>query len=35
MADYGRELEYGVSVEPLADPPDWAAHIVVAAERSD
>ncbi len=35
MADYGRELEFGVSVEPLADPPGWAARIVVAAERSD
>lgn len=35
MADYGRELELGVSVEPMADPPGWAARIVVAAERSD
>ena len=34
MADYGRELEFGVSVEPLADPPDWAARIVVAADRA-
>ena len=34
MADYGRELEFGVSVEPLADPPDWAAHIAVAADRA-
>ncbi len=34
MADYGRDLEFGVSVEPLADPPDWAARIVVAADRA-
>ena len=34
MPDYGRELEFGVSVEPLADPPDWAARIVVAADRA-
>ena len=33
MADYGRELEFGVSVEPLADPQDWATRIVVAADR--
>ena len=34
MADYGRELEFGVSVVPLADPPDWAARVVVAADRA-
>jgi alkanesulfonate monooxygenase SsuD/methylene tetrahydromethanopterin reductase-like flavin-dependent oxidoreductase (luciferase family) len=34
VADYGRELEFGVSVVPLADPPDWAARIVVAADRA-
>src|ERR671932_1790772 len=34
MADYGRELEFGVSVEPLADPPDLAARVAVAAERA-
>ena len=34
MTDYGRELEFGVSVVPLADPPDWAARVVVAAERA-
>ena len=34
MADYGRELEFGVSMEPLADPPDWVARIVVAADRA-
>ena len=26
MSDYGRELEFGVSVEPLANPPGWAAR---------
>ena len=35
MADYGRVLEFGLSVEPAGDPPGWAARIVVAAERSD
>jgi alkanesulfonate monooxygenase SsuD/methylene tetrahydromethanopterin reductase-like flavin-dependent oxidoreductase (luciferase family) len=34
MADYGRDLEFGVSVAPLADPPDWVARIVVAADRA-
>ena len=34
VADYGRKLEFGASVEPLADPPDWAARVAVAAERS-
>ena len=34
MADYGRELEFGVSVEPLADPPEWAARVAVAADRA-
>jgi alkanesulfonate monooxygenase SsuD/methylene tetrahydromethanopterin reductase-like flavin-dependent oxidoreductase (luciferase family) len=34
MGDYGRELEFGASVEPLADPPDWAARIVRAADRA-
>ncbi len=34
MADYGRELEFGASVEPLADPPDFAARVAVAADRS-
>jgi alkanesulfonate monooxygenase SsuD/methylene tetrahydromethanopterin reductase-like flavin-dependent oxidoreductase (luciferase family) len=32
MGDYGRELEFGVSLEPLADPPDWAARIAKAAD---
>jgi alkanesulfonate monooxygenase SsuD/methylene tetrahydromethanopterin reductase-like flavin-dependent oxidoreductase (luciferase family) len=34
MPDYGRELEFGASVEPLADPPEWAARVAVAADRS-
>ncbi len=34
MADYGRSLEFGASVEPLADPPDWAARVAVAADRA-
>lgn len=34
MADYGRKLEFGVSVEPLADPPDWAARIAKAADEA-
>lgn len=32
MKDYGRELEFGASIEPLADPPDWAARIAKAAD---
>ena len=34
MGDYGRELEFGASVEPLADPPDWAARIAKTADRT-
>jgi alkanesulfonate monooxygenase SsuD/methylene tetrahydromethanopterin reductase-like flavin-dependent oxidoreductase (luciferase family) len=34
MYDHGRELGFGVSVEPLADPPDWAARIAKAADRT-
>lgn len=34
MTDYGRGLEFGVSVEPLADPPDWAARVARAADRA-
>lgn len=34
MADHGRKLEFGVSVEPLADPPDWAARIVKVADEA-
>jgi alkanesulfonate monooxygenase SsuD/methylene tetrahydromethanopterin reductase-like flavin-dependent oxidoreductase (luciferase family) len=32
VSDYGRDLEFGVSVEPLADPPDWAARVARAAD---
>jgi alkanesulfonate monooxygenase SsuD/methylene tetrahydromethanopterin reductase-like flavin-dependent oxidoreductase (luciferase family) len=34
VPDYGRDLEFGASVEPLADPPDWAARVAVAADRA-
>jgi alkanesulfonate monooxygenase SsuD/methylene tetrahydromethanopterin reductase-like flavin-dependent oxidoreductase (luciferase family) len=34
MADYGRDLEFGASVAPLADPPDFAQRISVAADRA-
>jgi alkanesulfonate monooxygenase SsuD/methylene tetrahydromethanopterin reductase-like flavin-dependent oxidoreductase (luciferase family) len=34
MEDYGRKLEFGASVEPLADPPDWAARIAKAADHA-
>ena len=34
MTDYGRGLEFGVSVAPLADPPDWAARVAKAADRA-
>ena len=34
MADYGRELEFGISFEPLAAPPDFAARIAKAADRA-
>ncbi len=34
MTDYGRELEFGASVEPLAYPPDWAARIAKAADQA-
>jgi alkanesulfonate monooxygenase SsuD/methylene tetrahydromethanopterin reductase-like flavin-dependent oxidoreductase (luciferase family) len=33
-SDYGRGLEFGASVEPLAKPPDWAARIAKAADRA-
>lgn len=33
-SNYGRKLEFGASVEPLADPPDWAARIARAADRA-
>jgi alkanesulfonate monooxygenase SsuD/methylene tetrahydromethanopterin reductase-like flavin-dependent oxidoreductase (luciferase family) len=31
---YGRKLEFGASIEPLADPPHWAARIARAADRA-
>lgn len=34
MTDYGRDLEFGVSVVPLADPPDWAAQLAKAADSA-
>ena len=34
MADYGRELEFGASVASLADPPDFAKRVSVAADRA-
>ena len=34
MSDYGRKLEFGASVEPLADPPDWAARMAKAADKA-
>ena len=34
MSDYGRDLEFGVSVEPLADPPERAARVAKAADRA-
>ena len=32
MTDYGREVEFGTSVAPLADPPDFAKRVSVAAD---
>ena len=34
MSDYGRQLEFGASVEPLAAPPDWTARIARAADQA-
>ena len=34
MADYGREVEFGVSVAPLADPPGFVREVAVAADRA-
>jgi alkanesulfonate monooxygenase SsuD/methylene tetrahydromethanopterin reductase-like flavin-dependent oxidoreductase (luciferase family) len=34
VSDYGREPEFGVSVEPLADPPEWASRVAKAADRA-
>jgi alkanesulfonate monooxygenase SsuD/methylene tetrahydromethanopterin reductase-like flavin-dependent oxidoreductase (luciferase family) len=34
VSDYGRNLEFGVSVEPLADPPYRAARVARSADRT-
>ena len=34
MTDYGREVGVGIRVEPLADPPWWAAYLARAADRN-
>jgi len=34
VTDYGRDLEFGVSVVPLADPPQWAARLAKVADRA-
>ena len=34
MPDYGRDLEFGASVEPMANPPDWAGRLAVLADRA-
>jgi alkanesulfonate monooxygenase SsuD/methylene tetrahydromethanopterin reductase-like flavin-dependent oxidoreductase (luciferase family) len=34
VTDYGRDLEFGVSVEPLADPSERAARVATAADRT-
>jgi alkanesulfonate monooxygenase SsuD/methylene tetrahydromethanopterin reductase-like flavin-dependent oxidoreductase (luciferase family) len=34
MTDYGRDVEFGASVEPLADPPELAARVAVVADRA-
>ena len=34
MVDYGRELEFGASVAPLAEPADFAARVAVAADEA-
>ncbi len=31
--DYGRDIEFGVFVEPLADPPEYAAKLSKLADR--
>ncbi len=33
-SSYGRRLEFGASVEPLANPPDWTARVAKAADRT-
>ncbi len=34
VSDYGRKLEFGASVEPLAEPSGWAARMAQAADRA-
>lgn len=34
MPDYGRDLQFGASVEPLAEPADFTAQVAVAADRA-
>ncbi|MDQ3911654.1 MAG: LLM class flavin-dependent oxidoreductase [Actinomycetota bacterium] len=34
MGSYGREVEFGVSAEPLASPPDWVARVAKAADKA-
>jgi alkanesulfonate monooxygenase SsuD/methylene tetrahydromethanopterin reductase-like flavin-dependent oxidoreductase (luciferase family) len=34
MTDYGREVEFGTSVAPLADPPDFATRVSVASDSA-
>jgi alkanesulfonate monooxygenase SsuD/methylene tetrahydromethanopterin reductase-like flavin-dependent oxidoreductase (luciferase family) len=34
MTDYGREVEFGASVAPLADPPDFAKRVSVASDSA-
>jgi alkanesulfonate monooxygenase SsuD/methylene tetrahydromethanopterin reductase-like flavin-dependent oxidoreductase (luciferase family) len=34
VTDYGRKLEFGASVAPVADPPELAARVAIAADRA-
>jgi alkanesulfonate monooxygenase SsuD/methylene tetrahydromethanopterin reductase-like flavin-dependent oxidoreductase (luciferase family) len=34
MPDYGRDLQFGASVAPLADPPDFVERVAVATDRA-
>jgi alkanesulfonate monooxygenase SsuD/methylene tetrahydromethanopterin reductase-like flavin-dependent oxidoreductase (luciferase family) len=34
MTDYCREVGFGISIEPLADPPGWAASLARAADEN-
>ncbi len=33
MGDYGRELQFGISVEPTAESPGWAESLAKTADR--